>query len=164
MNSGAAVTLKTNFRASCIAVASLAIIGISGCSTTPKEDEDAALKDLSTSLKQAADRAAQVRVEMAQMKPVALDNTTAQRPATARIDINYVGPVENALRIVTNSLGWQFIKRGKERGPVVVHLRHDNVDSITVLRDIGAQCQDKCDVHVDLVEGGKSKVTLTYRK
>ena len=155
----------------------MAVLGLSGCNTTPKADEQqtsgAAMTELSKALREHANQAVQARLALSRMDttsakaaPVALQagqGDTAARPASARIDIDYVGPVENATRIISNTLGWQFSQVGKKRAEVLVSLRHSGVDSLTVLRDIGAQCGSRCDIHVELVEGGQSSVELAFR-
>ena len=145
-----------------VAVATLVL----GCATNkPTNPDDPATKELSAALKQSAERAVEVRVAMAKMQPAQEAVISGEkRVSTSLIDIDFTGPVDRALKIVTSSLGWEMKVRGKKRGDPMVSLRHDNVDSLVVLRDIGAQCAEKCDVAVDLVEGGHSTVTLIYKR
>lgn len=150
------------------ATASAAIF-LAGCATQPEVAKTSGPSDeLSKALKEAATRAVEVRLRQSAMQAVP---TTAYAdlgadqavPSTARIDIDYVGPVENATRLLARRLGWEFNVAGKKRSEVIVSLRHEQQDSVTILRDIGTQCGQRCDVHVEVVEGGKSSVALSYR-
>lgn len=130
--------------------------------------------ELATALKQAAQRAVDLRVRLAAMQAMPMDPaaTTALQPIPpsaltqpgARIDVDYVGPVENATKLISRILGWELTTTGKRRSDVIVSLRHSAQDPVTILRDIGAQCSHRCDVHVELVEAGKSSIALTFRE
>lgn len=142
---------------------------LSACATTsPPPTAPTPQDDLTTALKAAATRAVEVRVRLSNMTPMAATQLPGSAPEpvslpTARIDIDYVGPVENAAKLISRTLGWDVSVNGKKRGDVIVSLRHEQQDAVTILRDIGAQCGHKCDVHVEIVEGGKSSIALSYR-
>lgn len=157
------------FRPHRVVAATLAAV-LTGCSTQPPSppaqstDETA----LAKALKEAATRAVAARVQLASMKatPIELPQGVPPEqsiPATARIDIDYVGPVENAVKLLSRTLGWDISVAGKKRSEVIVSLRHEQQDAITILRDIGTQCGHRCDVHVEVVEGGKSSIALSHR-
>lgn len=130
--------------------------------------------ELATALKTAAQRAVDIRIRLASMQAglpdAAPGSATIPVPPEAlnvpgaRIDVDYVGPAENATKLISRILGWELTTLGKRRSDVIVSLRHSAQDPITILRDIGAQCGNRCDVHVQLVEAGKSSVSLTYRE
>lgn len=144
---------------------------MAGCTTAPVEQPKpgtVAMQELSQSLKTAATRAVDARVALSRMQPVsatsaAEDGAKAPLAATALIDIDYAGPVENAVKIVTGSVGWRYSESGKKRADVLVNLRHSKTDALTVLRDIGLQCESKCDLHVEIQQGGSSSVELIFR-
>lgn len=151
-------------------LAATALAVLSACAaTTPATVQAPAPQDeLTKALKEAATRAVDVRVRMAAMQPMAAVPAPGSAPEpvslpSARIDIDYVGPVENASKLISRTLGWDMSVNGKKRGDVIVSLRHEQQDAVTILRDIGAQCGHKCDVHVEIVEGGKSSIALSYR-
>lgn len=147
------------------------VAALSACAATPATVTSSDSQDeheLTKALKEAATRAVEVRVRLAAMQPMAAVAVPGSAPETislpsARIDIDYVGPVENATKLLSRTLGWEMTVNGKKRGDVIVSLRHEQQDAVTILRDIGAQCGQKCDVHVEIVEGGKSSIALTYR-
>ena len=154
-----------------VAIAITASALLSGCETQPKKTTGVISEqhELQKALTEAAQRAVDVRVGLARMSAAAATSGSLQSatepiiPAQARIDIDYVGPVESATRLIGRTLGWEVTVNGKKRQEVIVSLRHERQDSITILRDIGAQCGNKCDVHAEVVEGGKSSIALTYR-
>lgn len=134
----------------------------------PQQDE------LGNALRLAAQRAVDVRLKLASMQAVNVGQSpmAAQEPIPAgaivtpgaRIDVDYVGPAENATKLISRILGWELSITGKRRTDVIVSLRHSAQDPVTILRDIGAQCSHRCDIHVELVEAGKSSIALTYRE
>lgn len=146
-----------------------AVVAVSGCAaTTATVVAPAPQDELSKALKEVATRAVDVRVRLAAMQPMSAVAAPGSAPEaaslpSARIDIDYVGPVENASKLISRTLGWGMSVNGKKRGDVIVSLRHEQQDAVTILRDIGAQCGQKCDVHVEIVEGGKSSIALSYR-
>jgi hypothetical protein len=151
-----------------LAVALAAVL--TGCASTPATVQPApiAQDELTKALKEAATRAVDVRVRLAAMQPMAAvpaqgSAPESVSPPTAKIDIDYVGPVENASKLLSRTLGWEISVSGKKRGDVIVSLRHEQQDAVTILRDIGTQCGHKCDVHVEIVEGSKSSISLSYR-
>ncbi len=150
-------------------LAAAVVAALSGCAATPATVQAPAPQDeLTKALKEAATRAVDVRVRLAAMQPMAAVPIHGAAPEqvslpSARIDIDYVGPVENASKLISRTLGWDMSVNGKKRGDVIVSLRHEQQDAVTILRDIGVQCGNKCDVHVEIVEGGKSSIALSYR-
>jgi hypothetical protein len=147
---------------------------VAGCAYQPtaKENDDDAQRELSKSLQKSAEKAAAARVEWVNMKPVDANGRSTginpgqqspMRDASSRVDIDFVGPVERALKIVSSSLGWSFEVAGKKRVETLVSLRHKNTDALIVLRDIGTQCGDRCDVNVSVVEGGRSRILLSFK-
>lgn len=133
-------------------------------------NEKDAMTELSAALKTSADRASKARMELtkyqaigAQADAAASSNSRTPVAATSLIDIDYVGPVENAVKIIGRTLAWETNITGKKRADRLVSLRHKGVDAIAVLRDIGVQCGDFCDVHAQIVEGGQSSITLNFR-
>lgn len=137
-----------------------------GCVTAPPAPQPSPQDELTRALKDAATRAVDVRVRLASMQP--LNTSSAGQPETpvpptSRIDIDYVGPVETATRLLARTLGWDMSVNGKKRAETIVSLRHEQQDAITIMRDIGVQCASKCDIHLEVVEGGKSSVALSYR-
>lgn len=155
------------FRLHCAAVVLLGVL--TGCVTQPQtahvQSEES---ELGRALKIAANRAVAARVQLASMKPTPVElaqGTPPEQaiPATSKFDIDYVGPVENATKLLARTLGWEMSVAGKKRSETIVSLRHEQQDAITILRDIGTQCGHRCDVHVEVVEGGKSSIALSYR-
>lgn len=154
-----------------IAAAS-AVVTLVACTSTPVAPVSSN-DELTQSLKEAAKSAVEVRIRLANMQSmpamesqrVSVDPVPpeALARATARMDIDYVGPAENAVKLISRVLGWSVSVTGKNRSDVIVSLRHSAQDGVTILKDIGAQCSNRCDVHVELVEAGKSSVALTYR-
>ena len=155
-----------------IAAASAAMILVA-CTTQPIVAVTTPNDDLTQALKESARSAVEVRIRLANMQSMpAMESTRsnvdavppeALARATARMDIDYVGPAENAVKLISRVLGWSVSISGKSRSDVIVSLRHSAQDGVTILKDIGAQCNHRCDVHVELVEAGKSTVALTYR-
>ena len=159
-------------------LAAVAAAALCACANTPQpltpQAPVSANDDLAIALKQAAQRAVDVRVRLAAMQAMPADAATgsASQPIPAellnnpgaRIDVDYVGPAENATKLIARILGWELTTVGKRRSDVIVSLRHSAQDPITILRDIGAQCSHRCDIHVELVEAGKSSISLTYRE
>lgn len=157
-------------------LAVIAAAALCACAMTPQTPpvQTAANDDLAIALKQAAQRAVDVRVRLAAMQAMPPDAAagSASQPIPsevlnspgARIDVDYVGPAENATKLIARILGWELTTTGKRRSDVIVSLRHSAQDPITILRDIGAQCGHRCDIHVELVEAGKSSIALTYRE
>lgn len=149
-----------------------AALAVSGCSSFVQQEEPnsaVAMQELAKSLQASAQKAAQARVELVKMQPVGTDgrsgdgSASPMRDASSRIDVDYVGPVENALRIVSGSLGWDFDVAGKKRAERLVSMRHRDTDALVILRDIGAQCGSFCDVNVTVREGGRSSILLKFK-
>lgn len=156
--------------------AAVALLALSGCiATAPVQQPAPSYQDeLSTALRQAAQRAVDVRVRLAAMQavpqvdaggagvvqPVPPEVLARHSP---RINIDYVGPVENATKIVSRIAGWETTVAGKKRADVIVSLRHREMDAVSIFQDIGAQCGSRCDIHIELVEAGNSSVSLTFR-
>lgn len=156
-----------------IAAALAAAVLLSACASPPPPPAGITNDELSQALKEAAKNAVEVRVRLSNMQTLPLTEGSAPSTqpippealaqATARIDIDYVGPVANATKLISRILGWDITINGKSRADVIVSLRHTAQDAVTILQDIGAQCGHRCDVHVELVEAGKSSIVLTYR-
>lgn len=152
-------------------VACTAAAAAAGCTTTPTEQPKpgtVAMQELSQSLKVAATRAVDARVALSRMQPVSAVNAVdsgvkTPMSATSLVDIDFTGPVENAVKIITGSVGWRYNESGKKRADVLVNLRHSKTDALTILRDIGLQCEAKCDLHVEIQQGGQSSVELIFR-
>lgn len=163
------MTKAVPWRKLLLAGAAAAVLG--GCTTTPTEPPKpgtVAMQELSSSLKTAATRAVDARVALSRMQsvsPASAAEAGAKAPLspTALVDIDYTGPVENAVKIITGSVGWRYSESGKKRTDVLVNLRHSKTDALTVLRDIGLQCEAKCDLHVEIQQGGQSSVELIFR-
>ena len=152
-------------------------IVVSGCAhkppPSPVSDMDGT-NELTTALRESARRASEMRIRLANMQPVSSADLVPANPVAAvapdmkrktaaRIDIDYIGPAENAAKIISKMIGWEFSVSGKKRTDTIVSLRHSSLDAISILQDLGAQCGSRCDVHVDFVEGAQSSVSLTYR-
>lgn len=157
-------------------ICSLAVLALSlgGCagivSNSDQSDrEKDAMTELSAALKTSAERASKARMELTKYQAISAQqdnqakNASPQVAATSLIDIDYVGPVENAIKIIGRTLAWETNITGKKRADRLVSLRHKGVDAISVLRDVGVQCGDVCDVHAQIVEGGTSSITLAFR-
>ncbi len=161
------------YRGSLAAIAACALCACVAAPSAPPVPLSAT-DDLAIALKQAAQRAVDVRVRLASMQVMPLTpNSSSSNQAVpadalvtpgARIDVDYVGPAENATKLISSVLGWELSVTGKRRSDVIVSLRHSAQDPLTILRDIGAQCGHRCDIHVEIVEGGKSSIALTYRE
>lgn len=150
-----------------IAVATLGLLTACTATTSAVVAPTDQQAELTKALKEAATRAVDVRVRLAAMQPMSSSPQpyVAEQtiPSTSRFDIDYVGPVENASKLLSRTLGWDMSVNGKKRSEVIVSLRHEQQDAVTILRDIGAQCGLRCDIHVEVVEGGKSSIALSYR-
>lgn len=149
----------------------VAVFSLAACQNMPFQEkpksESPAMDELVATLSESAKKVTAARLELVNMKPASTvtDSPAAAQPVapTAMLDIDFVGPIERATQIVANSLGWQYSVQGKKRVERIVNLRHKKVDAVTVLRDIGSQCNNICDLQVHVVEGGQSSITLSFR-
>lgn len=155
---------------------------LSGCGVfkelDKKPDVPNAEAEMRQILAESARKAASARVALANFQAVGsqvaahgqngVASVSTTPPAPVRgsanlVNLDYVGPVDSSLRILTSQIGWGFEVAGHKRSEIIVNLKHEASDSLVILRDIGAQCGKRCEVSVEVVEGGQSSVVLTFK-
>lgn len=125
---------------------------------------------VSMMLAQAADKASNALETLAAVEqkrtPAAQVPAITGAPAelSRAMTVNWVGPVDQILKLVSNKASYQFVTLGDVPAtPVVVAVDVTNKPIIEILRSIGLQLGARADVHVDsenrVVELSYSPVT-----
>ncbi len=148
------------------------LLAISACSTNKGDfyNNPQVVADpdkVSVMLAQAADRASIALETLASIEqtrtPAAIEHPVTNIPPELKrgITVNWVGPVENILKTVSNRASYKFSIIGEApANDVVISLDIENKPIFDVLRSIGLQLGTRADVQVD---SKAQTVELKYR-
>jgi hypothetical protein len=142
-------------------------VGLSGCVLHRESNSSVALKEVTvvdSALTQAAEKIAEDYQQLVQMQAVPVARPVYSAPKDGElaqpISFQWIGPIEPAVRLLADRLGYHYRVLGTSPAPApVVRIDADKKPFFMVLEELGWQVGDRVEISLSEPE---REIVLTY--